>query len=43
MSADELEKWLEEEDSRESGWSKGDGSGESVGHERFCHSMHSAM
>lgn len=35
MSASDLEKWLKEEDSTESGWSKDDGSGETVGHERY--------
>lgn len=35
MTADELEKWLKGGASRESGWSKSDGSGESVGHERY--------
>ena len=34
MTADELEDWLKEEQSRESGWDKGDGSGETIGHER---------
>lgn len=34
MSAKELEDWLKEEGSVSSGWSKDDGSGESVGHER---------
>ena len=34
MTADELEDWLQEEQSQSSGWDKGDGSGESVGHER---------
>ncbi len=34
MTADELEKWLKGSGSTESGWSKSDGSGESVGHER---------
>jgi Protein of unknown function (DUF3140) len=35
MSASELESWLKQEDSTSSGWSKEDGSGESIGHERF--------
>jgi hypothetical protein len=35
MSASELESWLKQEDSTNSGWSKDDGSGESIGHERF--------
>jgi hypothetical protein len=34
MTADELEQWLKEPGSQESGWSKDDGSGESIGHER---------
>ncbi|KAI1627575.1 hypothetical protein EDD37DRAFT_266614 [Exophiala viscosa] len=33
MTADELEKWLKGGDSQTSGWSKNDGSGESIGHE----------
>ncbi|KIW65221.1 hypothetical protein PV04_07499 [Phialophora macrospora] len=33
MTADELEQWLRESGSQESGWSKDDGSGESIGHE----------
>ncbi|RDW87512.1 hypothetical protein BP5796_03206 [Coleophoma crateriformis] len=33
MSADELEAWLKEEQSQSSGWSKDDGSGETIGHE----------
>ena len=34
MTADELEAWLKEEQSQTSGWSKDDGSEETVGHER---------
>ena len=34
MTAGELEGWLKEEQSESSGWGKGDGSGETVGHER---------
>lgn len=34
MTADELEDWLKEEQSESSGWDKGDGSGETIGHER---------
>ena len=34
MTAGELEDWLKEEQSAGSGWDKGDGSGETVGHER---------
>ncbi|CCC10767.1 unnamed protein product [Sordaria macrospora k-hell] len=33
MNPDELEDWLETEASTSSGWTKDDGSGESVGHE----------
>ncbi len=35
MTADELEKWLKEEQSETSGWSRDDGSGETIGHERY--------
>jgi len=34
MTAEELEEWLKGDDSQKSGWSKDDGSGESIGHER---------
>lgn len=34
MTASELKKWLEGEDSTSSGWAKDDGSGETVGHDR---------
>ena len=34
MSAKDLETWLKEEQSESSGWSKDDGSGETIGHER---------
>lgn len=34
MTSSELEEWLKEEQSENSGWDKGDGSGETVGHER---------
>lgn len=33
MTRSELEEWLQTEDSATSGWSKNDGSGESVGHD----------
>ncbi|KAI9788992.1 MAG: hypothetical protein M1816_006450 [Peltula sp. TS41687] len=33
MTADELDEWLQGDASKETGWSKNDGSGESVGHE----------
>lgn len=35
MSSDELETWLKEESSEGAGWSKNDGSGETIGHERY--------
>lgn len=34
MSANDLESWLKEDGSISSGWSKDDGSGETIGHER---------
>ncbi len=34
MSASELEDWLKEGASESAGWSKSDGSGETIGHER---------
>ncbi|KAK3178879.1 hypothetical protein OEA41_001016 [Lepraria neglecta] len=33
MTAGELEEWLKQEQSESSGWEKGDGSGETIGHE----------
>ena len=33
MTAGELEEWLKQEQSENSGWEKGDGSGETIGHE----------
>jgi Protein of unknown function (DUF3140) len=36
MTSDELEAWLKDEQSSSSGWSKSDGSGETIGHERFA-------
>ncbi|KAI9751448.1 MAG: hypothetical protein M4579_006058 [Chaenotheca gracillima] len=33
MTPEELESWLQGEASQESGWSKDDGSGESIGHD----------
>ena len=36
MTPQELEAWLKEEQSQGSGWSKGDGSDETIGHERYC-------
>ena len=33
MTPSELEKWLKSPESESSGWSKDDGSGESIGHE----------
>jgi hypothetical protein len=35
MGPDELKEWLGGEDSAGAGWSKDDGSGETVGHERW--------
>ena len=35
MTAQELEAWLKEEQSEGAGWSKGDESGETIGHERY--------
>ncbi|KAH7322706.1 hypothetical protein B0I35DRAFT_476630 [Stachybotrys elegans] len=37
MTADELETWLKSSDSQGAGWSKDDGSGESVGHDSGRH------
>lgn len=34
MSASDLKSWLKEESSEDAGWSKSDGSGETIGHER---------
>jgi Protein of unknown function (DUF3140) len=34
MTPDELKAWLKEEQSESSGWSKSDGAGETIGHER---------
>jgi hypothetical protein len=34
MGPDELKEWLGGEDSAGAGWSKDDGSGETIGHER---------
>ncbi|KAI5927887.1 hypothetical protein F4810DRAFT_162003 [Camillea tinctor] len=33
MSASDLEAWLKEDSSQSAGWSKDDGSGETIGHE----------
>ena len=35
MSSGELETWLKGDASTGSGWTKDDGSGETVGHERY--------
>lgn len=35
MTPQELEVWLKEEQSQGAGWSKGDGSDETIGHERY--------
>ena len=44
MTAEELEKWLKGDKSQSSGWSKSDGSGETIGHERFdVHYTRSAL
>lgn len=40
MKSDELETWLKGEQSQESGWDKGDGSGESIGHERYSSNIY---
>lgn len=34
MTVSELEEWLKQEQSETSGWDKGDGSGETIGHGR---------
>ena len=39
MSSSELEAWLKEEQSTSSGWSKDDGSGETIGHDRYVYSL----
>jgi len=36
MTPSELKEWLGSDESAGSGWSKDDGSGETVGHERFA-------
>ncbi|CAJ2511270.1 Uu.00g068950.m01.CDS01 [Anthostomella pinea] len=36
MSASDLEAWLKESSSQDAGWSKGDESGETIGHERHA-------
>lgn len=38
MSASDLETWLKEESSESAGWGKDDGSGETIGHERYSFS-----
>ena len=35
MDADELVEWLGRDESAGAGWSKSDGSGETIGHERY--------
>ena len=35
MTSSELEEWLKQQESEDAGWSKGDGSGETVGHDRY--------
>nr|KAI4118696.1 MAG: hypothetical protein LQ345_001308 [Seirophora villosa] len=39
MTSVELENWLDEEQSENSGWSKDDGSSETIGHERLLSSQ----
>lgn len=36
MSAKELKDWLGSEESTGAGWSKDDGSGETIGHDRYA-------
>ena len=40
MSPDQLKEWLGGEDSAGAGWSKDDGSGETIGHERSVLAHH---
>lgn len=40
MSAGELKDWLQQEESEDAGWSKDDGSGETIGHERYDAILH---
>lgn len=40
MSASDLEGWLKGESSESAGWSKSDGSGETIGHERSVQLHH---
>ena len=35
MTAEELDEWLKGDKSKNAGWSKEDGSGESIGHESY--------
>jgi hypothetical protein len=35
VTSDELDKWLKSAKSKKAGWSKGDGSGEAIGHESY--------
>lgn len=39
MSASELKEWLGKEESAGAGWDKDDGSGETIGHERYAAAM----
>jgi hypothetical protein len=43
MTVDELEEWLKSDSSQSTGWSKDDGSGESVGHERYISSISDSL
>jgi len=36
MTPSELKEWLGSDESAGSGWSKDDGSGETIGHERYA-------
>jgi hypothetical protein len=40
MTAKELEDWLKTDESTGSGWSKDDGSGETIGHDRYVLELH---
>jgi phosphoribosyl-AMP cyclohydrolase len=35
MTVEELDNWLQSAKSKKAGWSKGDGSGEAIGHESY--------
>ena len=40
MDAGELKDWLGREESAGAGWDKDDGSGETIGHERYNKNQH---